>query len=112
MFEPTKENYIRLRGTKVQIRGRTVTVGYHATDSRGGSWERGFRFYRSEWAMLKSARGLVSMDHGKTWHQSSRDAMKSKGKLRLSSDNHGEFAFEGIQKINRQWDGPNYRWHR
>lgn len=35
--------------------------------------------------------------------------MKSKGKLKLSSSVEKEFAFEGIQRINRQYD-PNFVW--
>lgn len=112
-FKPNKEAYVKHRGKKVKFRGRVLTVGYHCTESRGGSWERGFRFYRSEWATLTSPRGLVSMDHGKTWHPNARCAMAaSHGKMRLSSDNHGEFAFHGIQEINRKWEGPGYQWRR
>lgn len=118
-FKPTKESYIKFKGQKVKLNGRAVTVTCHETKSKGGSWERGFRFYNSEWAMLKNAKGQVSFDHGKTWHDDSsfgrgrRLAFKaSKGKMKLSSSNHGEFAFNGIQEINRKWEGPGYRWHR
>ena len=109
----TKEFYLANRGKTLRVGPRTVTVSSHRTESRGGSWERGFRFYHSEWALLSSSKGQYSMDHGKTWHPSKKAAMRlSKGKLRLTSENHGEFAFEGIQKICRDWDGPGYRWHR
>jgi hypothetical protein len=111
-FTPTAENYRKYLGKKVQVRGRTVTVAKVHTSSRGGSWERGFRFSESEWALLRSARGLVSMDHGRTWHATVQQAKRSKGKLRLSSDNYGELAFEGIQEINRRYEGSGYKWRR
>ena len=53
-----------------------------------------------------------SMNHGATWHEYKKQAMKSKGKMRLTAFNNGELAFEGIQDIARKWDGPDYRWHR
>jgi hypothetical protein len=51
-----------------------------------------------------------STDHGKTWHSMLNDALKCQGKVVLSRDTHGEFAFEAIQAINRKYDGPNYKW--
>jgi hypothetical protein len=119
-FKPTKEFYLTNRGAKVRLGARVVQVVHHSTESRGGSWERGFRFYSSKWGALRwELKGTkyhkpsrYSMDHGKTWHHSLRDAYRSKGKMRLETDNHGEFAFEGIQTINREWEGADYRWRR
>lgn len=112
-FSKTKDDYLLLRGTTITVNRRKVLVTYHRTESRGGSWERGFRFYNSEWAMLKSAKGLYSMDHGATWHASPRLACKlTRGKLRLKTSNEGELAFNGIQEIARRYEGPGYRWSR
>ena len=117
MFEPTKEFYLANQGKKFKV-GRTsqAEVSKVETESRGGTWATGFRFYRSEWALLKRVRKTsrieYSMDHGKTWHSTIFLAKKSKGKLKLSSSNHGEFAFHGIQQICREYEGPNYRWKR
>ena len=120
-FTPTKENYLKYCNKKVQLKKRVVTVHHHKTESRGGSWARGFRFYESTWALLsrvvrKSKHYIPtqwSFDHGKTWHTDKREAWKNtKGKLRLTSSNHGELAFEGIQRIVRDWEGPSYRWTR
>lgn len=112
-FTPTKENYIKLRGKKVKCGRSIVEVAVHRTESRGGTWATGFRFYNSEWAMLKRiSDGYYSMDHAKTWHPSAKAAAKSKGKMKLSSSNHGEFAFDGIQNICREYEGPGYRWKR
>lgn len=133
----TKEWYKENQGKKVTVNGTQCLVTSHRTESRGGSWERGFRFYHSQWAMLtcmqpkkipshlkrvKWAAKLVakmkkekvkhySMDHGTTWHTTPQDAMKSKGKMKLSSGSEGELAFEGIQQINRKYN-PNYQWHK
>ena len=114
-FKPTKEFYLKYRGRKARLGKKVVNVVYYPTVSRGGSYERGFRFYQSEWAKLIDERGAVSYDHGKTWHKSwflARAFKSTKGKMRLTSSNHGELALEGIQAINRKWDGPGYRWHR
>lgn len=110
-FTPTAENYRRYRGQKVRCGRSIVVVQAYRTESRAGSWERGFRFSHSDWGMLKRlSDGAFSMDHGKTWHSNPKAAAKSKGKLRLSHDSHGEMAFEGIQAINRAYYGPGYKW--
>lgn len=112
-FIPTAENYVALRDKKVRCGSSIVIVTVHRTESRAGSWERGFKFSNSDWGMLKRVSDkLVSLDHGKTWHSNPKAAAKSKGKIRLSHDSHGELAFEGIQKINRAYYGPGYKWSR
>jgi hypothetical protein len=112
-FEPTQENYVALRGKTVRCGRSIAVVTMHKTSSQGGSWERGFRFSSSTWGMLKRVSdGAYSMDHGKTWHSYPKEAAKSKGKLKLSGDSHGELAFAGIQKINRDYFGPGYKWKR
>lgn len=118
-FKPTKEFYLAHQGWTFRV-GRTARamVTKHRTTSQAGTWERGFKFGESEWAMLKRVRKVskhyqpteYSMDHGKTWHASPKAAKAAtKGKLRLNSSTHGELAFEGIQRINREYD-PSYKW--
>lgn len=112
-FISTKDNYIKFKGQKVKFKGRVVTVGCHMTESRGGSWERGFRFSTSYWAKLTNSKGQVSFNHGETWGTDIKCNFKtSQGKMKLSAYNHGELAFEGIQKINREYEGPSYQWRR
>lgn len=112
----TKEWYLAEMGKKIRVGNRMVIVGIHRTESRGGSWERGFKFYSTQWGELtwtcsKTGRREYSLDGGKTWHRNIRDAMKSKGKVKLDSDSNGEFAFDAIQKINREYD-PGFVWYR
>lgn len=112
-FIPTAENYRRYRGQKMRIGKNIVIIEVYRTESRGGSWERGFKFSNSEWGILKRVSDKsFSMDHGKTWHSNPKAAAKSKGKMRLNSETRGEFAFEGIQKLNREYYGPGYKWSR
>lgn len=124
----SKDEYVSFRGTKVKLGKMHVKVTEHRTKSRGGTWATGFRFYETYWAMLVRENVIVetlkvngkmynrkgnlySTDHGKTWHKSKDTAMKSKGKMKLSSSNHGEMAFEGIQMINRKYDST-FKWRR
>ena len=134
----TKEWYSEKFNKTVVINGKRCRVYSHRTESRGGSWERGFRFYETKWAVLiakepkkipahlkrvKWAAGIVakmkkekvtcfSMDHGKSWHLDIKDAMKSKGKLKLNASSHGELAFGAIQAMNRRDFGPGFVWKR
>lgn len=112
-FEPTAENYRRCKGQKMKCGRYIVLVRSYRTESRAGTWERGFKFSNSDWGMLERISDhTCSMDHGKTWHTSPKAALKSKGKIKLASESHGELAFEGIQKLNREFYGPGYRWQR
>src|SRR4051812_7969453 len=113
-FIPTAENYLKYRGKTVRCGRCIVIVRAHRTESRAGSWERGFRFSSSQWAMLeRKSDHSYSMDHGATWHSTPKAAAKvSKGKLRLNSESHGELAFNSIQAINREYFGPGYKWSR
>ncbi len=112
-FIPTAENYQRYRGEVMKCGRNIVRVTVHRTESRAGSWERGFRFSESKWGLLyRPSDQSYSMDHGKTWHANVKVAARmSKGKMRLESDSHGELAFEGIQAIKREYDA-SYRWRR
>lgn len=104
--------YIANQGKTVRVGRYTCTVSKTTTESRGGSWERGFKFSRSTWAMLTHKTLGFSMDGGKTWHASIKAARKSKGKIKLDGHTHGELAFEGIQAINRAYYGSGYKWRR
>jgi hypothetical protein len=112
-----------LKGQKAQFQGRVVIVDTHETHNSYGSWERGFKFSDRTYALLtrtvmyrqrKNSRATkqndYSVNYGASWHPSIREALKSKGKITLEQETHGEFAFEAIQRINRKWEGPGYRW--
>jgi hypothetical protein len=123
-FEPTKEFYLKNEGKTLRV-GRTpkAEIMIVSTQGQSGSWERGFKFHNSKWACLKRVRITArrkhgvskateySMDHGKTWFWSIQLARKSKGKLKLSTDTRKEFAFDSIQRINREYD-PYYSWRK
>jgi hypothetical protein len=52
-----------------------------------------------------------SPDHGVTWYETLDEAKKQRaGKVKLNSTNSKEFAFDAIQKINKDYD-RNYAWH-
>lgn len=92
----------------------TETV--YRKESRSGSYERGFKFTTTEYRMLVDGQGYgakYSLDGGKTWAHDKHSAWKAsarKDRVKLSSVRRGEFAFDAIQQINREYD-PNYRWH-
>ena len=118
-FEPTKKFYEANQGKKVQVRHtKQALVTSNTTRSQSGSWERGFKFHATKWAMLKRTRIAgrrkwleYSFDHGKTWFLDVETARKSvkKGKIKLDTKTNKEFAFDSIQRINRDYD-PNYKW--
>lgn len=111
-FTPTAENYKNYHGQIVLLGRSKVKVGKIYRHSRLGSYERGLKFTDTEWAKLtRVSDRKISMDHGKTWHVLEKDAMRSKGKIKLKSNTTKEFAFEGIQEINRRYEGPSYRWY-
>lgn len=113
-FIPTKANYVALRGKQVKIGRVMCTVTFVRIEGQSGSWMRGFKFHSSEWAMLKrTLKGTkhykptqYSMDHGKTWHATALAARKltKQGKLKLKGETRKEFAFDAIQKINKEYD--------
>jgi hypothetical protein len=109
-----KIQYKNLAGKKVRFQGRIVTVGIHCSRNQSGSWSRGFKFSKREYGMLvhETLRKVkeYSLNHGASWHSSIKEAKKSKGKVILSQEIRGEFAFNAIQKLNREYEGPGYRW--
>jgi hypothetical protein len=113
--EATKEAYMANMGQTVKVGRYTCEVGSKRKDGRSGSYERGFKFTSSTYGYLKTttkARGTeFSFDHGRTWHWNILQASKVRsGKILLERDApRGEFAFDAIQKINRDYD-PSYKW--
>jgi hypothetical protein len=116
-FQHTKEFYLANQGKKVKVRNFEATVGKNTTSGQSGSWERGFKFHESTYGMLVRKLKSIgytqfSFDGGKTWGHHVRDIRKAtkKGKIKLDkTKTHSELAFEGIQRINREYD-PNYKW--
>jgi len=111
--------YKAFKEKEVLLGTTVVTVHLYQKHSQSGSYERGFKYTDSIYGylsrQLKTSRGgrpivKYSPDHGKTWFESIKDAQKQRaGKVLVERDNHKEFAFEGIQKINRDYD-PQYKW--
>lgn len=121
---PVLEEYQAHSGTDVLLGTDKVYITLHRVDTRSGSWERGFKFGSITYGVLRRAakkrvgwsKTLItctefSFNHGATWHYEPKDAKKSKGKVIVArSTPAGEFAFNDIQKINRDYHGPDYRW--
>jgi hypothetical protein len=94
-----------------------ITEAVYRKESRAGSYERGFKFTTTEYKMLEQGTGWnkeYSLDGGKTWAHSEYLAWKAsdrKDRVKLNSTRRGELAFDAIQKINREYHGPGYKWH-
>lgn len=114
-MEATKEAYLANMGQTVKIGRYTCEVCSRHKATQSGSYERGFKFGGSTYGYLKThtkARGTeYSFDHGATWSRDVFLASKVRsGKILLARDKpRGEFAFDAIQKINRDYDS-NYQW--
>jgi hypothetical protein len=116
---PVKEEYKANAGKDVLLGKHVVRVLLKRSDTKSGSWERGFKFGSITYGVLQrkhppSQRGSgmvdFSFDHGATWNVSILVAKKAKGKVIVErSTPRGEFAFDSIQKINRDYD-PYYKW--
>ena len=113
-----KQEYLFNNDKKVKLGNTEVEVMLLRRDGRSGSWERGFKFTSITYGLLKRtgkadkngwARSEFSADHGATWWPTTKEALKSKGKVIVERSGHKEFAFDSIQRINRDYD-PNYRW--
>ena len=117
--KPVKEEYKANDGKDVLLGTEVVYLFLDRKDTKSGSWERGFKFGSITYGILKrtytSLKGKrryfeFSFNHGATWHKDVAEARKSKGKVIVDKPAlRGEFAFEGIQKINRDYD-PYYKW--
>jgi hypothetical protein len=117
---PVKDEYKVNNGKDVMLGDQRVYLFTECKDTKSGSWEKGFKFGSITYGILKrttvTAKGKYryaeySYNHGVTWHARPEDAKKSKGKVIVErSTPHGEFAFNSIQKINREYHGPGYKW--
>lgn len=117
---PASAEYIKLKGKKALLGRKVVTVESEETRNQVGSYERGIAWNQSEYGILVRPATkeycYVSADHGATWHYVPRWrkelALKAtkKGRVKLSHRLDKELAFNGIQEINRRWEGPSYRW--
>ena len=103
-----KQEYLDYESKQVDFGALRVVVSVHRIEGRQGSWEKGFKFTTNTYGMLHGSKGY-SVNHGASWHPDKKSAMKSKGKVKLESSKRGEFAFEAIQKINRDYD-PSFKW--
>jgi len=117
---PVKEEYIKLKGKKALLGKKVVTVDSAETRNQVGSYERGIAWNESEYGILVRPASKesvwVSANHGATWHKvykwSKETALRytRKGRIKLNHKMDKELAFNGIQEINRRWEGPSYRW--
>jgi len=117
---PSKEEYKAHNGEDVMLGTDMVYLFCEDKSTKSGSWGRGFKFGSVTYGILKRkvTTGTkvrrtyfeFSFNHGATWHKDVSEARKSKGKVIVErSTPRGEFAFNTIQKINRDYD-PYYKW--
>ena len=116
--KPIIEEYIAYMGKGCTLNGVTVAVTSYTNDSRTGSYARGFKFSSNTYGVLvKQLTGTkyykpsrYSPDHGVTWYETLAEAKKQRaGKVKLNSTSSKEFAFDSIQKINKEYD-KSYSW--
>ena len=116
---PIASEYMTNMGQGCTLNGVTVAVSSYTNDSRTGSYARGFKFGSNTYGVLvKQLKGTkyykpsrYSPDHGQTWYETLAEAKKQRaGKVKLNSTKSKEFAFDSIQKINKEYD-KNYSWH-
>jgi hypothetical protein len=116
---PIASEYMSNMYNGCTLDGVTVAVTSYTVDSRSGSYERGFKYSSNTYGVLvKQLKGTkyykpsrYSPDHGKTWYETLAEARKQRaGKVKLNSTSSKEFAFDAIQKINKDYD-RNYAWH-
>ena len=118
-LEHTKAFYTANMGKKViAFRGQEAEIITFSMSGQSGSWMRGFKFHNSKWAMLKRVRIIArrkhgvtkrtdySMDGGRSWWSTMQAArqMTKKGRIKLSTDTKKEFAYDAIQRINKEYD--------
>ncbi len=112
------EEYFGNERQQMMLGSLVVTIIVERVNSRSGSYERGFKFSTTTYGILcrsnldkaKYKTIEYSADHGKTWHPDVKSAKKVRGKTILKRSSNGEFAFDSIQKINREYHGPSYKW--
>ena len=122
----SKDEYIANAGKDVLLGNAKVTIVLDYVYTKSGSYERGFKFGSITYGLLKRRVtksyswdkkktyevSEFSADHGKTWHSDPKAAKKVKGKSIVKrSTPLGEFAFDAIQQMNREYYGAGYKWH-
>lgn len=115
---PVVEEYVANKGKECQLGKYVVTVVLYERNSQSGSYDRGFKWTDTTYGILtRQLKGTkyykptrYSPDHGVTWYESLHEAKKQRaGKVKVAVHKSQEFAFAGIQKINKAYDS-NYRW--
>ena len=113
-----KAEYTANMGKECVLGKHVVTVRSYTNDSQSGSYMRGFKFSTNTYGyltrLLKGTKYYqpkrYSPDHGATWYKTYAEMKKQRaGKVKLESSNSKEFAFDAIQRINREYD-RNYAW--
>ena len=114
-----KDEYLKNNGQDAMLGDKQVKIECECVNGRSGSYMRGFKFTSITYGILEYRRYTpkgtfkgtqYSADHGKTWHLDVKTAKKSKGKTILARTSNKEFAFDSIQQLNRQYEGPGYKW--
>lgn len=133
-YKTYRDQKVMLNGRVVSV-SITTRSNRYGSWARGFKWtdtkigvltRRGYKKYpyenrRSKWWQNMMSRSLgyipvghyvkeYSTDHGKTWHFSKDEALKCRGKVVVTRDEHTELAFEAIQALNRRDFGPDYKW--
>ena len=115
---PVIEEYIANMSQTCTLNGVTVSVSSYTNHSKSGSWARGFKFNSNTYGILVKVQpgdkfhrsSIYSPDHGKTWYSTLEDAKKQRGgKVKLNGHSSKEFAFDSIQKINKEYN-QDYAW--
>lgn len=120
-LSPTVVNdeYLKNNNQDAMLGDKQVKILVDKVNGRSGSYMRGFKFTSITYGILSYRRYTpkgtfkgtqYSADHGKTWHPDVKTAKKSKGKTILARSSNKEFAFDSIQALNRQYEGPGYKW--
>jgi hypothetical protein len=110
--------YTSLKGQEVRFGRYVVKVDTYTRSGQSGSWGTGFKFSTMTYGVLtrrhpdKLGWRLYSANHGATWHEQLKMALRAKGKVILKRERRKEFAFDSIQKINRDYYGSSYQWRR
>ena len=109
---PNSQEYLDNVGQECTLGKYVVTVALYTKESQSGSYARGFKFSTNKYGYLTrklKAKGYYiplrySPDHGKTWYETFSEMKKQRaGKVKLDGYKSKEFAFDAIQKINKDY---------
>lgn len=103
----TKPDFEALKGQQVKVGRYVVVVCHHERRTQSGTYATGLKFHKTTYGVLKQDKGKFfskfSADGGETWHHNLEAAFKSKGKIMLNRETTKEFAYDSIQRLNRQY---------